>query len=111
VSQSPEITLDYVGSLANAATVISRLHRGEKRLVFVDSRARVEELAATLRDREVETYVSHGSLGREGRLEVLDPPQGSYMGDICYMGFDFSGAADEDSERSPVEMTLVYELG
>ena len=63
----PDVTLDYVGSLENAATVISRLHRGEKRLTFVDSRARVEELAAALRDRDVRTFVSHGSLGREER--------------------------------------------
>lgn len=63
----PEVTLDYVGSLENAAKVISRLHRGEKRLVFVDSRARVEELAAALRQRDVETFLSHGSLGREER--------------------------------------------
>ena len=64
---SPDITLDWVGSLENAATVISRLHRGEKRLVFVDSRARAEELAAELRSKEVTTFVSHGSLGREER--------------------------------------------
>jgi ATP-dependent helicase Lhr and Lhr-like helicase len=63
----PDITLDWVGSLGNAATVISRLHQGEKRLVFVDSRARAEELAAELRMREVTTFVSHGSLGREER--------------------------------------------
>jgi ATP-dependent Lhr-like helicase len=62
-----DVTVDFVGDLANAATVVSRLHRGEKRLVFVDSRARVEELAVELRDRSVETYVSHGSLGREER--------------------------------------------
>ena len=49
--------LDYVGSLANAALVISRLHRGEKRLVFVDSRAGAERLAAGPRNR-------HGSKGR-----------------------------------------------
>jgi ATP-dependent Lhr-like helicase len=59
----PEVTLDYVGSLANAALVISRLHRGEKRLVFVDSRAGAEKLAAALRSHEVTTFVSHGSLG------------------------------------------------
>ena len=62
-----EVTVDYVGNLENAATVISRLYRGEKRLVFVDSRARVEELAAALRDRNVQTFLSHGSLGREER--------------------------------------------
>lgn len=62
-----EVTVDYVGSIENAATVISRLHRGEKRLVFVDSRARVEELALALRERDVTTFLSHGSLGREER--------------------------------------------
>jgi ATP-dependent Lhr-like helicase len=63
----PEVELDFVGSLDNAATVVSRIHRGEKRLVFVDSRRRVEELAKGLRDRDIETYVSHGSLGRDER--------------------------------------------
>ena len=63
----PEVTLDYVGSLDNAATVISRLHHGEKRLVFVDSRKRVEELGAALRALDVTTYVSHGSLGQDER--------------------------------------------
>src|SRR5574341_1956861 len=43
-----DITLDHVGSLPNAALVISRLHRGEKRLAFVDSRARAEQLAVAL---------------------------------------------------------------
>jgi ATP-dependent helicase Lhr and Lhr-like helicase len=62
-TKTPEVTLDYVGSLANAALVISRLHRGEKRLVFVDSRAGAEKLAAALRAHEVTTFVSHGSLG------------------------------------------------
>lgn len=62
-----QVTLDHVGSTENAAIVISRLHRGEKRLVFVDSRARVEELATLLRERDVTTFVSHGSLGREER--------------------------------------------
>jgi ATP-dependent Lhr-like helicase len=58
-----EVTLDYVGSLANAALVISRLYRGEKRLVFVDSRARAEQLTVALRGHDVTTFVSHGSLG------------------------------------------------
>ncbi len=58
-----DVTLDYVGSLANAALVISRLHRGDKRLVFIDSRARAEQLALALRDHDVTTFVSHGSLG------------------------------------------------
>ena len=63
----PEVTLDYVGSLSNAATVIHRLHRGEKRLVFVDSRRRVEELAVALRQKGTEVFVSHGSLGQDER--------------------------------------------
>jgi len=62
-----EVTLDYVGSLHNAAVVISRLHRGEKRLVFIDSRARAEQLAHTLRQFEVTTFVTHSSLSREQR--------------------------------------------
>ena len=57
-----DVTLDYVGSLENAATVISRLHRGEKRLVFCDSRSRVESLAGLLRTSGVQAFVSHSSL-------------------------------------------------
>ena len=59
--------LDYVGSVRNAAKVISSLHRGEKRLVFCDSRARVEALAAELRQFGTETFVSHSSLGLDER--------------------------------------------
>lgn len=62
-----DITVDHVGSLENAALVISRLHRGEKRLVFADSRSRVEELARALRGHEVETFVSHSSLSLDER--------------------------------------------
>jgi ATP-dependent Lhr-like helicase len=66
-AKSPEVALDYVGSLENAALVISRLHRGEKRLVFCDSRSRVEELARFLRGHGIETYLSHSSLSIEER--------------------------------------------
>lgn len=62
-----EVTVDFVGNLANAALVISRLHRGEKRLVFCDSRSQVEELAGLLRNLEVSTHVSHSSLNLEDR--------------------------------------------
>lgn len=62
-----EITVDHVGTLANAAIVISRLHQGEKRLVFVDSRSRVETLAAELRTQGVTTFVSHASLALDER--------------------------------------------
>lgn len=63
----PVVEIDWVGSLENAAIVISRLHRGEKRLVFCDSRARVEELAVLLRSMAVETFVSHSCLSLEER--------------------------------------------
>jgi len=66
----PKVELDYVGTLSNAAKVISALHRGEKRLVFVDSRARVESLASELRALEVKTFVSHSSLGVDERRQA-----------------------------------------
>lgn len=62
-----EITVDHVGNLVNAAKVISLLHRGEKRLVFVDSRRRAEELGAALRERDVTTFISHSSLSADER--------------------------------------------
>ncbi len=65
--ETPEVELDYVGSLGNAAQVIHTLHRGQKRLVFVDSRSRVEELAAHLRNLGTKTFVSHSSLGIDER--------------------------------------------
>jgi ATP-dependent Lhr-like helicase len=66
-TQAPDVQLDYVGTLDNAAKVISLLHQGEKRLVFCDSRSRVEQLTLFLRERQVETFVSHSSLGVEER--------------------------------------------
>lgn len=63
----PDVQVDWVGSLKNAAVVISRLHKGEKRLVFVDSRSKVEELAVELRCLGVATYISHSSLSLEER--------------------------------------------
>lgn len=66
----PQVTLDYVGSLTNAATVISALHRGEKRLVFCESRRQVEELALALRERQVTTFVSHSSLSVDERRQA-----------------------------------------
>ena len=66
-TQTASVQLDYVGGTENAARVVSSLHRGEKRLVFCDSRARVEELAAGLRRFGTETFVSHSSLSAEER--------------------------------------------
>lgn len=64
---TPEITLDYVATVANAAKVIASLHQGEKRLVFVDSRRRAEELSAELRKLGVRTFLSHSSLSASER--------------------------------------------
>ncbi|NKY44301.1 DEAD/DEAH box helicase [Nocardia cerradoensis] len=62
-----EVELDYVGSLDNAAKVIAALHRGEKRLVFCDSRRQVEQLGAALRERDVTVFLSHASLSASER--------------------------------------------
>ncbi|MER6158612.1 DEAD/DEAH box helicase [Streptomyces sp. NPDC001868] len=69
VTASPpgDIELDYVGSLSNAAKVLAVLHKGEKRLVFCDSRRQVEELGAALRAREVTVFLSHASLSADER--------------------------------------------
>ncbi|WP_116247799.1 DEAD/DEAH box helicase [Nocardiopsis sp. FIRDI 009] len=62
-----DVELDYVGSLTNAAKVIASLHRGEKRLVFCDSRQYVEELGHALRELGVTTFLSHASLSLDER--------------------------------------------
>ncbi|ARP68895.1 ATP-dependent helicase [Streptomyces pluripotens] len=61
------VELDYVGSLDNAAKLIAALHKGEKRLVFCDSRRQVEELGAALRARDVTVFLSHASLSVDER--------------------------------------------
>ena len=65
-----DVELDYVGSVSNAATVIAALHRGEKRLVFCDSRQLVEEIGAALRERGVTTFLSHASLPLDDRRQA-----------------------------------------
>lgn len=64
---APEITVDFVASISNAAKVIASLHAGEKRLVFVDSRRQAEELGAALRVHGIDTYLSHSSLSASER--------------------------------------------
>ncbi len=76
----PEIEIDWVGNLNNAAIVISRLHRGEKRLVFCDSRTRVEELAMLLRNLGINTFVSHSCLSLEERTAA---EEAFSVGDDC----------------------------
>jgi ATP-dependent helicase Lhr and Lhr-like helicase len=58
----PEIRLDFVASLENAARVIKELHPGKKRLVFVDARRQAEVLGQLLDQDKVQTFVTHGSL-------------------------------------------------
>jgi len=62
-----DVTTDYVGSVSNAVSVLSRMFRGERRLVFADSRSRVEEIAQGLQAAGVRTFVSHSSLSAEER--------------------------------------------
>ena len=63
----PDILLDYVGNIDNAAMMVERLYPRSRRLVFVDSRRRVEQLGELLRGRGVETYLSHSSLSASER--------------------------------------------
>jgi len=69
VSKDADVTIDHVDSLENAATVISRLHRGGKRLVFCDSRSSAEQLSSMLRTHEIRTFVSHASLSLSERRQ------------------------------------------
>lgn len=66
----PELTLDYVGSMDNAARVIAQLHQGKKRLVFVDSRRGVEALGKALGELGTDTWVLHSSLSADRRREA-----------------------------------------
>ncbi len=50
--------------------MISRLYRGEKRLVLVDNRSRAEQLGRELRSLEVATFVTHSSLSQEERHQA-----------------------------------------
>ena len=69
-SPTGDVLVDYVGSVDNAVSVLSRVYRAERRLVFADSRARVEELALGLRRAGVKTFVSHGSLSADERRQA-----------------------------------------
>ncbi|NBV45612.1 MAG: DEAD/DEAH box helicase [Planctomycetia bacterium] len=67
-----DVAIDFVGSLENAATVISRLHRGEKRLVFCESRARAEAIGTELDRLGTTTFVTHSSLSVTERRAAED---------------------------------------
>lgn len=62
-----EVQIDHVGSVSNAAKVIAALHRGEKRLVFCDSKQLVEELGHSLSGFGVTVFLSHASLSADER--------------------------------------------
>jgi ATP-dependent helicase Lhr and Lhr-like helicase len=72
IAADAKVEIDYVGNLENAAIVLSRLYRGEKRLVFCDSRSRTEQLTARLRALGVPTFVSHSSLSADERKSAED---------------------------------------
>lgn len=67
-----DITLDYVSGVSSAALLLSKLHQGEKRLVFVDSRRMAEELGAALHERGAQVYLSHSSLSADERRRAED---------------------------------------
>jgi ATP-dependent helicase Lhr and Lhr-like helicase len=69
-SVEADVQLDYVGSIENAAHVVAQLHRGEKRLVFCDSRAQAERLASLLLASGTSTFVSHSSLSVDDRRQA-----------------------------------------
>lgn len=68
--KQPKLSLDFVQSLENAGLVIEALHPGKKRLVFVDSRRVAEGLGHILKQRDVQTFVSHGSLSVQERKDA-----------------------------------------
>jgi ATP-dependent Lhr-like helicase len=65
--RAPKLVLDHVGTLDNAALLIDRMYPGTRRLVFVDSRRRVEQLGHKLAQRDVNVYLSHSSLALSER--------------------------------------------
>jgi ATP-dependent Lhr-like helicase len=64
---APEVKLDWVATLDNAARVVMKLHAGKKRLVFCDSRIQAERLTRMLRASGVTTHITHSSLSAEER--------------------------------------------
>ena len=69
-SKAGDVTTDYVASVPNAVKVLSRVFKGERRLVFADSRSRVEQVAAGLRSAGVRTFVSHASVSGDERRQA-----------------------------------------
>lgn len=78
--KAPELAIDHVGTTEAAAELIDQLHPGQKRLVFVDSRRRAEQLGHLLSEREVRAFVTHGSLSV---TERKDAEQAFATGQSC----------------------------
>ena len=72
IQNEPEqdIQLDFVGTVENAAKVITQLYRGDKRLVFCDSKRLVDMLGVELRARGVTAHLVHASLSLDERRRV-----------------------------------------
>ncbi len=68
--KTPQLDMYSVGTLQNAAAEVQALHPGKKRLVFVDSRRKAEEIGKILRQSGVDAFVSHGSLGVTERRDA-----------------------------------------
>lgn len=68
--KAPDLKLDYVGVLENAAEMVKALHPRKKRLVFVDSRRKAETLGKLLNDSDILAYVMHGSLSITERRDA-----------------------------------------
>lgn len=66
----PVFRWHVAGGTSGAAAAIRDLGQGEKRLVFVESRSRAEDLAKALQAAGVRVWVHHSSVGREARQEA-----------------------------------------
>lgn len=66
-STTPNVTIDWVGTLENAAKIIITLYPHTKRLVFCDSRAQCEMLGTLVRAYGERVFVSHSSLSANER--------------------------------------------
>lgn len=64
---APDIRVDRLEDMSQVATLLSKLHVGEKRLVFVDSRKNVEVLGNLLDELDVKVFLSHSSLSASER--------------------------------------------
>jgi len=62
-----ELVLDYRVDTGEVARAIAPMARGKKSLVFVESRARAEEVAHSLAGSGVEVFIHHSAVSRQDR--------------------------------------------